>query len=114
VTISDEEQRYARAWAVRRRRSRIVAASVGVGFCCMLLAGACYAAGLRLLSTVFGLTVLGSFVIWAATVWYTELTFRCPRCGHVFSDWAGEKNHCLRCHFPLNAPRNPDPNWKPT
>ena len=104
-----EDQHYTAAWRDLRRRM--------IAMVVLFLAGWPWAAAWFFAPTQrFWLMwagipyALGSI---AMTVFVTA--FRCPRCGHLFTHpWKrSPRAACSHCHLPVNATRNPDPDWRP-
>ncbi len=92
-----------------------MATGVIVNAGCGLLAAATEAVGIKWLALTFVAVSLLGFGIWVPAAWYSGLSFRCPRCGNLFAGWRRRyPTRCWHCDLLLNAPRNPDANWKPS
>ena len=116
--MTEEEQRYARAWKEMDRMS--VRILWGIWLTILVFALAFAADELGLARVAITLQVLAFLILLVAiiVVVYGALTFRCPRCGvrgaynKEGEDPPDPSPECRQCKLPICAPRNPDPKWK--
>src|SRR6266404_768778 len=116
MRLTDEEQRYAKAWAKLRGFQRFSLWVIGplLGFGCLVMVSQFLA--WKSLSSAFGIAFLASAVGGALAAMRFTATFKCPRCRRQFMSRSRfqKKPDCYTCGLPRFAPRNPDPNWKPS
>lgn len=110
MTLTDEEQRYAAAWAKLRcqaKFARWVMAALVLAMVSLLLAPKSF-------GDSFGIPFLVLAVVAGLSGWITTIRFKCPRCHRQFSSMNRQqpKTGRYHCGLPRFAPRNPDPNWK--
>ena len=111
--MTEEEQRYAETWKEMRLRGILLLGGMGLGVLMFALA---YGAD-ELGFTSVAKAGIWLFVLWSVGGGFLVLSFesmsrdfQCPRCGARGA--FGEEGECYRCSLPINAPRNPDPNWR--
>jgi DNA-directed RNA polymerase subunit RPC12/RpoP len=110
MALTEEEQRYATAWAKLRGQEKFARWVMGA----LVLAMVSLLLAPKSLSESFGIVFLVFAVVAGLGGHYITVTFKCPRCQRQFSRMRYQhKTNCYNCGLPRFAPRNPDPNWKP-
>jgi hypothetical protein len=115
LALTEEEQRYAKAWAKLRGFEKLALWVMTPLVGSLSLAMASKFLVWKVLANVFGVAFL-AFVLGGASIgMYFTTTFKCPRCQRQFLSGKRyqRKTDCYTCGLPRFASRNPDSNWKP-
>jgi hypothetical protein len=114
--LTEEEQRYVRAWAKLRGFQRFALWVMGPLLGGLGLATVSQFLAWKSLSNAFGIAFLVFALVGALAGMYFTAKFKCPRCQRQFLSGKRyqHKTNCYTCGLPRFAPRNPDSNWKPS